>query len=534
MKGCADMGRYINPGNEGFRLLSKENYVDKTGILGILNDCINTSSNLICISRPRRFGKSYAVKTICAYYDCSVDSHEVFDGFDISKTPQYEDNINKYNVIRLDMTEIVSRYNIEDSTTGDLIKDLCLYLKNDICTLYPTIDITRHITDVLYNLVKLTQRKIVFVIDEWDAVIREFPNDDKLQQKYLELLRSFFKSSTFTPDCIAAAYMTGILPIKKNKSQSAISDFKEYTVISPGKFAGFIGFNESEVRILCDKADMDFDRMKWWYDGYTLGGKAEIYNPYSVMSAIENHDYGSYWQQTSAAESLKTYINMNFKGLQEDILRLLSGEELEINPRSFKNDFMSFETKNEVLTLLTHLGYLTYNKETQTVHIPNEEIRFEFKDLLENTDHTRLADLVNSSQKLLADTFSCNEKNVLSAIENIRQSEYASTFYNDEQALRYVIKFAYIVCVDIYMKVEELPSGKGIADVVFIPKKRTPDPAIIVELKWNKTADAAIAQIKTKNYPKVLESYSGEMILVGINYDDKTKEHSCKIEKIQL
>ena len=526
------MGRYLNPGNDAFAEIVKDNYVDKTGILEILNSAINTTNKLICVSRPRRFGKSYAAKTICAYYDCSTDSHELFDGLDISKAPQYEENINKYNVLRLDMTEIVSRFNIEDSNTGDLVKDLCLYIKKDIGELYPDIDITRHVSDVMYDLVMRTKRKIVFVIDEWDAVIREFPHDDKVQQKYLELLRSFFKSSTFTPDCIAAAYMTGILPIKKNRSQSAISDFKEYTVLSPGKFAGFIGFNEAEVRALCNKSGMDFERMKWWYDGYTLDNAIDVYNPYSVMEAIQRGKLRSYWKKTSASESLETYINMNFDGLQQSVLRLIAGEELEVNTDNFDNDLVTFRSKDDVLTLMIHLGYLTYNEDTSLVRIPNEEIRIEFDSLLNTKTATRLLSLVNNSEKLLEDTMNCNEDKVLSAIENIRKSEYAPTFYNDEQALRYVIKFAYIVCVDKYMKVEELPSGKGIADVVFIPKKRTPDPAIIVELKWNKTADAAITQIKNRDYPKVLEDYSGEMILVGINYDDKTKEHSCKIEKI--
>ena len=192
----------------------------------------------------------------------------------------------------------------------------------------------------------------------------------------------------------------------------------------------------------------------------------------------------------------------------------------------------SFKNKDDVITLLIHLGYLAYDNNDRTVRIPNKEVQSEFQSLLRTSGMTELGELVNNSLKLLKDTLNCNEIEVSKRIEAIRASDYAPNFYNDEQALRYVIKFAYIVCVDKYLDIQELPSGKGVADVVFIPKRNTPDPAMIVELKWNKSSNAAIKQIKDRNYPAVLEKYGGEILLVGINYDEKSKRHTCKIEKI--
>ena len=252
------------------------------------------------------------------------------------------------------------------------------------------------------------------------------------------------------------------------------------------------------------------------------------------MRAVRKRAFRSYWQHTSAAENLETLININKDGLQEDILKLIAGEQITVNTNRFKNDFTSFSSKDDVLTLLIHLGYLVYDPDTRRVRIPNEEVRFEFDELLQNARYTQLANLITDSEKLLQDTLNGNEMAVSESIARVRETNYAPMYYNNEQALRYVIKFAYIVCIDYYLKVEELPTGKGIADVVFIPKRDTALPAMIVELKWNETAESAIEQIKNKNYPSLLENYFGEMVLVGINYNEKTKEHSCRIERIEL
>ena len=528
------MGAYLNPGNSGFAEILDSGYIDKTGMIDLINQRINTLNKLFCISRPRRFGKSIAAKMLCAYYDHTCDSHGLFDGLEISKNKSYDIHLNKYNVIYLDISGIISLMVRRKIEISEISRFIASELYNDFIECYPELKRLDDITACMIECVKKTNKRFVFIIDEWDAVIRESQTDTDTQKAYLDLLREWFKNGNVTSQIVAAAYMTGILPIKKDKSQSAISDFREFTILNPAFFAEYTGFTEDEVRRICAEHDMDFEEAKRWYDGYSFVGAESIYNPYSVMMAVSMGEFESYWKQTSIAENLATYINMNFDDLQSDILKLISGERLKVNVTNFQNDFQTFRSKDDVLTLLIHLGYFAYDKKEKRVRIPNEEIRFEFDNLLQNSQHTELAKLITDSKKLLQDTLGGNESAVAETIERVRETNYAPMFYNNEQALRYVIKFAYIICIDYYLKVEEMPTGKGIADVVFIPKRDTSLPAMIVELKWNKDCESAIEQIKNKNYPSILKGYAGEMVLVGINYDVKSKEHSCKIERIEL
>lgn len=529
------MSTYLNPGNVGFEKITRNNYVDKTGLIGLINSAISFPNNLICVSRPRRFGKSYAAQMLCAYYDKTCDSHELFSKYQIFNDDSYEDHINKYDVIYLDMTGI-KPYTQKYKT---LIPFLIKIINEEIKKQYPQVDIREDLSSTLIDAVEKSGNKFIIIIDEWDAPIRENP---AIQEDYLEFLRSLFKNSGTTAKIFAAAYMTGILPIKKDGSQSAISDFREYTILDPGAYSEYVGFTEAEVRQLCDITGRNFSSMKKWYDGYTVGHTNAVYNPYSVMCAIESGKYTSYWKNTSAVETLLRYIDMDEDGLQQDVAKLIAGEKIEVDPFFFQNDIETFKSKDDVLTLLVHLGYLTYEEVADSygdeeictgyVRIPNEEVRMEFEKILRKSTHKDLIELVKKSDKLLEDTIAGNESAVAAAFEQVRNMSYAPAFYNDEQSLRYAIKMAYISSIDQYARVEELPSGHGIADVVFIPKRRSALPAMIVELKWNQPVEGAIAQIKGKNYPAFLNGYGGEIILVGVSYDEKSKQHSCKIEEI--
>ncbi len=527
------MGIYINSGNSGFQTIVNSEYVDKTGLIRQINDVIGTRENLVCVSRPRRFGKSYAAQMLCAYYDCSCDSHSLFDDKEIAGTEGYQAHLNQYQVINLDISTFLSvaqRKGIPLKEVPDMIVD---GLSAELTEIYPDCAGGRGFADGLVRCVEKTERKFVFVIDEWDALIREAKDDAVAQKRYLSLLREWFKSNNFTPKVVAAAYMTGILPIKKDGSQSAISDFMEYSILNPGGFAEYTGFTEKDVRNLCKKYEMSFEEAKKWYDGYDFSEIGAVYNPYSVMCAVKFREFQSYWRKTSAAESLMTYINMDFDGMQEIILRLISGEEIEVDTDNFENDFETFRSRDDVLTLLIHLGYLTWDRKEKTARIPNEEIKAEFQKILKGrTVNRKWMELIGHSQKLVEDTISGNAEAVAKAIEEIRDTQYAPTFYNNEQALRYVIKFAYIAAMDQYLKVEELPSGKGIADVVYLPKRKSMLPAMVVELKWDKSSGGAIKQMRDRNYPAVLKDYGGEIVMVGINYHSKAKTHTCKIERI--
>ena len=534
------MGIYLNPGNSGFAEKIRTEYVDKTGLIRLINSTINTNEKLTCISRPRRFGKSYAAQMLCAYYDKSCDSEELFSNFSISGDESYREHLNKYDVLYLDISGILG-----EVSSDRIVQFIRRNITVEIESQYPGVKIEESFAATLVNLVDHTGNKVVMIIDEWDSPVRESGDNPEAEKRYFEFLRSLFKNSGTTSKIFAAVYMTGILPIKKDRTGSAVSDFMERSILDPRDFAGYYGFTEDEVKGLCGKNGRSFESMKKWYDGYTIGERDSIYNPYSVMEAVRSGKYRSYWKKTSAAETLMTYIDLDFEGLQGEVARLVAGEEIPVSTESFENDINTFKGKDDVITLLIHLGYLTFREvpasynadDEETIklaRIPNEEVRFEFESILRKSSHRALISLINKSDILLNDTIAGLEERVAKAVQEVHDSEYALTFYNDEQSLRYVIKLAYISCVDKYAKVEELPSGHGIADVVFIPKRNSALPAMVVELKWNHSSEAAIMQIKDRNYLSVLKNYGGEILSVGISYDEKTKVHSCRIERVRF
>lgn len=382
------MGYFINPGNEGFRRIRNSEYVDKTGLIELINDRIETHGNLVCVSRPRRFGKSYAAKMLTAFYDCSCDSHGLFDDRIIARSARYEKHLNRYNVIYLDITNFISVAQREGIPYCEVPGMIVKGVFDELIMLDPTLPAKTGFENCLIQYIeKQNDRKFIFILDEWDAMIREAKDDEIAQKRYLNLLRGWFKNSNFTPKAVAAAYMTGILPIKKDGSQSAISDFEEYSMIKPRNYAGYVGFTEAEVRHLCEEHGSDFETMKRWYDGYAFRNVGSVYNPNSVMKAIQNEDFDSYWTETSAAEGLLEYISQDYNGLTKTIAELIGGVDVKVNTTGFANDLTTFRGKDDVLTLMIHLGYLAYDSEKKTVRIPNEEIRREFQRSVHEVKH---------------------------------------------------------------------------------------------------------------------------------------------------
>lgn len=526
------MGKYLNPGNQEFARIVKKDYIDKTGMIDVINATIDTTSCLTCISRPRRFGKSYTAQMLCAYYDYTCDSHDLFDGKRISSLRSYEAHINQYDVIYLDIAAFISRMKTDGMPLNTIAGQIKSAVRDELAAAYPYLADITDASDCILKCVDTNNRKFVFIIDEWDAVIREAKNDAETQTAYLNLLREWFKNGNFTGKATAAAYMTGILPIKKDGTESAVSDFEEYSVLDPGEFAAYTGFTEEEVHKLCDDNHMDFTSIKEWYDGYSFGDAQSVYNPYSVMKALKRKKIQSYWRKTTATEALLTYVSLGGDELQEKIAALIAGESIPVYTDDFGNDVESFKTDDDILTLLIHLGYLSYDTTSSMARIPNEEVRGEFKRLLQKAPCEKLIQLVKDSERLLADTLSGNGDAVASTIEKIRETNYAPTHYNDEQALRYGVKLAYLVCADHYLKIEELPSGRGVADLVYIPVQCERYPALVIELKWDKSDDSAVSQIKDHHYPAILSGYYGEILLIGINYSAKSKQYTCTIERI--
>ena len=523
------MGNYLNPGNSGFAGVRNDVYVDKTGLIKLINQSLDTPRRLTCISRPRRFGKSFAAKMLCAYYDKTSDSSGLFDDLAIAKDEHYRDYLNRYDVIYLDMTAVIGA---TDKT--DIIPFVVRNVTEELEEAYPGLKIQEAFYDTLANAVELTGNKFIMIIDEWDAPIRESADKPDIQREYLEFLRSLFKNSGATDKIFAAAYMTGILPIKKDGSQSAISDFKEFTMVKPRKFGPYVGFTEAEVQKLCNDYDSDFAMMKQWYDGYSFRDVESVYNPNSVMEALRNDDFDSYWTETSAAVSLMGYISLDFDGLSKTVTELIGGVEVKVDTKGFANDLVTFRNRDDVLTLLIHLGYLAYDEKTQKVHIPNEEIRMEFARTIREVKRDDTIRRVRESDKLIEDAVHMNAEAVARQIEKIHGEE-ASLYYNNEQALRSVIKRAFFSYENEYIMFEELPAGDGCADIVYLPKKDSMLPALVIELKWNKSAEGAIRQIKDRRYPDAIKGYGGDILLVAINYDKDApagkRKHECLIER---
>ena len=519
------MGVCINVGNESFRSILKSAYVDKTNLIQYLNSIIGTKQKLVCSTRPRRFGKTFAVQMINAYYDKSCDSKILFDQCEISKSTDYTRFLNKYRVIYLDITFYIS---ITDDV-HDVVSAIEKQITKELIQIYPDLNPQDSLIETLYQVSQNHNEKLIMLIDEWDALFREAKTDISIQQSYIDLLRSLFKNQ-ITDSVFDLVYMTGILPIKRYGNQSAVSDFQESTMLLPGALSKFIGFTEDEVKSLCVESGMDFNLMKYWYDGYSFPQVKSIYSPNSVIEAINHGYFGSYWSRTETYESLSIYIDMNFDGLKEAVIQMIAGDRIRIEFETFQNDMINIKSKDDVLTLLVHLGYLSFEVEQKSVYIPNEEVRKEFLRSVTASKHHSFVQYIKDSEDLLMATLSMDCDVVAHKIQNIHKRFCNPLNNNNEAEISSVIRQAYIATDDDYLSFEELPSGHGYADILYLPKHYSTKPALLIELKWNKSPKQAIAQIKTKDYPSRIKDYGGTMLLVGITYDSLSKHHQCEIE----
>ena len=526
------MGRFVNPNNSAFQnALNAEIYVDKTGLIEATNRFLDTPQAFICNSRPRRFGKSMAANMLAAYYSKGCDSHELFADLAIGKSADYEKYLNQFDVIHVDVQWCLMMAKSAEATINFISKNILKELRE----IYGNViaDDVEMVADALAIISEALGNKFVVIIDEWDVLIRDEATNKIVQEEYINFLRGLFKGVEPTK-YIALAYMTGILPIKKYKTQSALNNFDEYTMLEPDFLAPYIGFTEAEVKALCEQYHKAFAEVKRWYDGYELDGY-NVYNPRAVVSLMLRGSFKSYWTQTGTYESILPLINMDFDGLRSAIIDMLSGDAVKVIPYFFQNDMISFRDKDDVLTLLIHLGYLAYNQKRSQAFIPNEEIRFEFAMATKVNKWSELISFQKESRALLEAVLD-NETEAVSEILEKIHNQYTSVIeYNDENSLSSVLTIAFLGTLDYYFKpVRELPTGRGFADFVYIPKPvyREDYPALVVELKWNKSAQTALQQIKEKRYAESLQDYAGEILLVGINYDKKTKEHTCSIEKL--
>ncbi|MCI9005782.1 MAG: AAA family ATPase [Lachnospiraceae bacterium] len=538
------MGIYVNPGNQSFQeAVDSLIYVDKSELIGYTNSVLKTQRKNICVSRPRRFGKSMAADMLVAYYSCGCDSQELFGSLKVAQGNQctscqeqesegkrmgaYSANLNQHNVIRFD----VQRFLFDESHVKIFIKRIQEAIIKELKEEFGECIVNEHdlygLPGVLGQIYACTGKGFIFVIDEWDCVFRLAKENAEAQKKYLGFLRGLFKGSEY----VELAYMTGILPIKKYGEHSALNLFDEYSMTDPKGLGGYFGFTEKEVQEQCERYGMDFGEMEKWYDGYQLGD-SHIYNPKSVVDALTWKKVKSYWTGTETYEALKAYIERNFDGLREAVVEMLGGGHCRIDPTTFQNDMTTFHTKDDILTLMVHLGYLTYGEQSSQVFIPNQEIAQEFLRAIKVGGWGRLMETLNRSEDLLRSTWAMDTDAVAKGVEEARKDMSSILQYNDENSMACALYAAYASAQAYYMKpIRELPSGRGFADIVYLPLRDVGRPALLIELKWDKSAQGAIQQIKDKKYADWVEGYTGDILLVAINYDKKKDMHECMIEK---
>lgn len=522
------MGRYLNPAGDKFaRAVRSEIYVDKSELIRYTNQVLGTEDCYMCVSRPRRFGKSMAANMLTAYYSRGCKAGDLFRGLKIEKDESFAQHMNHYHVIFINMLEFLALCEDEHVFFERLQNALLKELREEAVSSDRSGEpiCFDSLRDELHRIYSVTGIPFVFIVDEWDCIFRERKEEEGFQRAYLDFMRNILKDQPY----VGLVYMTGILPIKKYGTHSALNMFEEFSMFGAGDLSEFMAFTEEEVMNLCKEYCMDYLEMKEWYDGYSIQEDCSLYGPRSVVSALRRREFDNYWNQTETFEALKLYLEMNFDGLRDAVIAMVSGSSCRVRPQHFSNDMLHFASSDDVLTLLVHLGYLTYNARTKKARIPNKEIAAEFSTAIQSADWDIVGEALKNSQELLEAIWHRDEKKIAASIEKAHL-ETSHLQYNDENALSYTVSLALFAARNYYSVIRELPSGRGFADMAFIPRRKYVDkPAFLIELKWDKSANGALCQIEEKQYTGVLSKYGGDILLIGINYDKKTRTHTCKI-----
>lgn len=513
-----------NKNGDGFQeLRNGEIFIDKTGLIEEINSRIATKEKWICVSKPRRFGKTMALEMLAAYYTKGIHTERLFQGLQAMEGKTFYKHLNAHNVIYVNFNDYFGK----NQSAREGISAVSSYLIKDLNYAFPGIlENTENLALCLDMICQVTGEKFIFLADEWDCIFRIRKEKKEEQEEFLEFLRTLFKDKPY----FELVYMTGILPIKKYNTGSSLNMFREFTMLEPKSLSPYFGFTEKEVEELCRRQNkLSIEELKEWYDGYSMGEWGNIYNPRSVAEALMEGKCCDYWNKTGGYSELEEYITMNFDGLGEAVTRMLAGEKAKVDVLGFSNDLDSFQDKDEVITALIHLGYLTYSE--GEVSIPNREIGEEFANSVKKLSWGTVTKLLKQSKELLAATCSKDADKVAAMLESVHDDMHELKEYNNEHTLKCVIHLAYYAAQDDYYLCFEENTGKGIADCIMQPK-RAGLPGIVLELKYNRSAGEAVVQIKERNYAGRVLQITDRVLLVGINYDKKSKKHQCIIEEI--
>ncbi len=505
-------------------------FIDKTGMLSYLNEAIDRKERFHCVTMPSRFGKTYIADMVAAYYTNEGDSREAFKGLSIEHDPSFEKHLNKHNVIKLDIGGIcafVSKEKAIESICGNILGYLCDHFPlTDVSGLLPAQAIARVNAKV--------GATFVFVIDEWDYLLRNHPEDTALFDSYIGLLRSLFKSS-HTISAIDLVYMTGIFPIKRSSDMSGLNVFEEYTMLKPKGLARYYGFSEKEVleAMRQSSTTLSLKELKEWYDGYYFPSVGEVYCPNSVVKACADGECGSYFADTMADSAITNSLRNNHISLSAESAVLLEGGEVRVGDPTDFNDISNLDTPDKGLIALVHSGFLLFDRERFTVRIPNKEVMAKFAKAVKPLGWGQLPQGAAAYGARLVDAVLEGDSEKAKSILDKIHYPLAGPFHHATEDNFAVCMRALIFPDPRYAALSETYMGYGRAILVCLP---TPEkgkglPAIVIELKVDRSALAALSQIKDRAYSSSLVGYEGNIIEVGINYDPDSKTHQVKIDR---
>ena len=523
------MALYLNSDNSKLKKYMKsEIFIDKSMIIKECNKLFGSENAYMCITRPRRFGKTMTLSMLNAYYSKGCDSKSLFDKLNIANDSTYLEHLNKHNVIWIDMSNLYT--DIKDKNT--FVEKLKFNILRDLMEYYSDINFTDlTLGEAIVKVKSELNERFIFLIDEWDVIFREEEYNYKLCDEYIEFLRNLFKSSNVS-SCIDLVYMTGILPIRRYSTQSTLNMFTEYNMLDSFPIESYVGFTENEVIDLCNKYNRDFNEIKKWYNGYNLNG-ISLYNPKSVVEAVLRGECDDYWTQTSAIEAVTNYMNYDNGELKDIICKMILGDKVDIDVSEFGNDLTKVDSADCALTVLIHLGYLAYDKKLKVCYIPNYEIKQEFERALKKLNWKEIYNPISNSKKLYEETLKGNVEFINKTLDQNHKDLAGPFNKNKEDILGIIVEISYYNLKQFYNVKKEDTSILGRSDLSFIPYDNNHIP-FIVELKINSSAEDIVEQIIQKKYFNSLGDYHGKVLLLGISYDDNTLKHSSKIKIIEI
>lgn len=520
-------------------VLNSPYFVDKTLLLEELIPLLCQEQRFVCITRPRRFGKTVMANMIGAFFQKGADSCDIFDNLLIAGKEDYKNHLNRHNVIFIDFSEMPENC----SSYSQYISRILSGLKQDLSNAFPELDIDKEksVWDILTAVFEKNGQKFIFIMDEWDAVFHmSFITEDN-RKEYLQFLKLLLKSKSY----VELAYITGILPIAKYSSGSELNMFQEYDMATKIRYSEYFGFLDSEIDMLYERYTKNTvnpritrQELKEWYDGYHTASGERLYNPRSVVCALSDGQLASYWTSSGPYDEIFYYIRNDLEHIRDDLALMVCGESVDARIGEFAAFSMDLKTKNQIYSAMVVYGLLTYDD--GRVLIPNRELMLKYDELLQTEDSLGYVyRLAARSEQMLKATFAGDTDTMAEVLEYVHNTEIPVLSYDHETELAAVVNLVYLAARDRYRVEREDKAGKGFVDFIFYPLRRN-DPCMILELKVDHTPEEAIHQIKEKKYISrfsgklgELPQYTGRILAVGIGYKKKTKQHLCAVEELQ-